>query len=308
MNSIHLIDASIYVFRSYFSVATEFRDRDEAPVHAVFGFLNTLMGLLTDAQPSHIAVCFDESLTTSFRNRLYPAYKANRELPPADLALQFTYCQQLCRALGLCVLVDGEYEADDLVGSALHALRPHGFRGVMVTGDKDFSQLVGEHDVIFDVTRRERTDAAGVKRKHGVRPEQFADYLALMGDSVDNIPGIHGIGPKTAATLIGHFGSLNALLERVDEVAFLRMRGATQVAEKLKAGRDDARLFRQLSTIANHAPVPSDPDAYRIAGADEAALFALIEQLRFGPLTRRRCEEWVKSGSRSERVALPRED
>ncbi len=295
MNSIHLIDASIYVFRSYYSVATEFRDQDDAPVHAVFGFLNTLMGLLADAQPSHIAICFDESLTTSFRNRLYPPYKANRELPPADLALQFDYCQQLCRALGLCVLVDGEFEADDLVGSALHALRPHGFRGVMVTGDKDFSQLVGEHDEIFDVSRRERTDAAGVKRKHGVRPEQFADYLALMGDSVDNIPGIHGIGPKTAATLIGHFGSLDALLERVDEVGFLRMRGAAQVAEKLKASREDARLYRQLSTIATYAPVPGEPNGYRINRPEPAALEALLDRLRFGPITRRRCLEFLKA-------------
>ena len=295
MNSIHLIDASIYVFRSYYSVATEFRDRDDAPVHAVFGFLNTLMGLLADAQPTHVAVCFDESLTTSFRNRLYPPYKANRELPPADLAAQFDYCQHLCRALGLCVLVDGEFEADDLIGSALHALRPHGFRGVMITGDKDFSQLVGEHDEIFDVSRRERLDAAGVKRKHGVRPEQFADYLALMGDSVDNIPGIHGIGAKTAATLIGHFGSLDALLERVDEVAFLRMRGAAQVAEKLKSGREDARLFRQLSTIATYAPVPTDPNGYRIGHADPAVLQELLDRLRFGPITRRRCLEWVEA-------------
>lgn len=293
MNSIHLIDASIYVFRSYFSVATEFRDQDEAPVHAVFGFLNTMMGLLADAQPTHMAVCFDESLTTSFRNRLYPAYKANRELPPPDLAAQFDYCQQLCKALGLCVLVDGEYEADDLVGSALHSLRPHGFCGVMVTGDKDFSQLVGEHDVIFDVSRRERTDAAGVKRKYGVRPEQFADYLALMGDSVDNIPGIPGIGPKTAATLIGHFGSLEALLARVEEVPYLRMRGAVQIAEKLRSGRDNANLFRQLSAIALHAPVPNDPASYRIGNADQSALQALLDRLRFGPITRRRCLEWA---------------
>jgi DNA polymerase-1 len=293
MNSIHLIDASIYVFRSYFSVATEFRDRDEAPVHAVFGFLNMLMGMLADAQPTHVAICFDESLTTSFRNRLYPAYKANRELPPADLAAQFAYCQALCRALGLCVLVDGEYEADDLVGSALQALRPHGFRGVLVTGDKDFSQLVGEHDEIFDVSRRERTDAAGVKRKYGVRPEQFADYLALTGDSVDNIPGIHGIGPKTAATLIGHFGSLSALLDRVEEVPFLRLRGAAQIAEKLRAGRAEAELFRQLSAIALHAPVPADPASYRIGNADQAALTDLLERLRFGPITRRRCLEWA---------------
>lgn len=289
---VHLIDASIYVFRAYFSVAAEFNDVEQRPVHAVFGFLNTLMTLLHEEQPGHVAVCFDESLTTSFRNRLYPPYKANRELPPPDLAAQFDYCQRLCAALGLRVLVDGEYEADDLAGSALHALHAQGFRGVLITGDKDFSQLVGEHDLIYDPTRREKIDAAAVKRKHGIRPEQFADYLALMGDAVDNIPGIHGIGPKTAATLIGHFGSLDALLERVEEVPFLRLRGATQIAEKLRKGRDDALLFRLLSRIALDAPVPVDAGAYACVAPDMAAVEALLDQLRFGPLTRRRCREW----------------
>lgn len=289
---VHLIDASIYVFRAYFSVAPEFVDVEERPVHAVFGFLNTLLTLLHDEKPGHVAVCFDESLTTSFRNRLYPPYKANRELPPADLAAQFEYCQRLCHALGLRVLVDGEYEADDLAGSALHVLRAQGFRGVLITGDKDFSQLVGDDDLIFDVTRKERTDAAAVKRKYGIRPEQFADYLALMGDAVDNIPGIHGIGPKTAATLIGHFGSLDALLERVEEVPFLRLRGAAQIAEKLRKGRDDALLFRLLSRIALDAPVPMAAADYACTAPDMTALEATLDQLRFGPLTRRRCREW----------------
>lgn len=295
MNStaaVHLVDASIYVFRAYFSIAPEFVDVDGRPVHAVFGFLNMLLSLLHEEQPSHVAVCFDESLTTSFRNRLYPPYKANRELPPPDLALQFDYCQRLSAALGLRVLVDGEYEADDLAGSALHLLRAQGLRGVLVTGDKDFSQLLGEHDVVFDLTRREKTDAAAVKRKYGVRPGQFADYLALTGDAVDNIPGIHGIGPKTAATLIAHFGSLDALLERVAEVPFLRLRGATQIAEKLRKGRDDALLFRLLSRIALDAPVPLAAADYACARPDGNALDPLLDQLRFGPLTRRRCREW----------------
>lgn len=290
--TVHLVDASIYVFRAYFSVSPEFVDTEDRPVHAVFGFLNTLLTLLHDEKPSHVAICFDESLTTSFRNRLYPPYKANRELPPADLALQFEYCQQLCKALGLRVLVDGEYEADDLAGSALHVLQAQGYRGVLITGDKDFSQLVGEHDLIFDVTRKEKTDAAAVKRKHGVRPEQFADYLALMGDAVDNIPGIHGIGPKTAATLIGHFGSLDALLERVEEVPFLRLRGALQIAEKLRKGRDDALLYRLLSTIARDAPVPLEATHYACAAPDLTALESTLDRLKFGPLTRRRCREW----------------
>lgn len=288
----YLIDASIYVFRAYYSVASEFLDVQQRPVHAVYGFLGTLLNLLHEEQPSHVAVCFDESLTTSFRNRLYPPYKANRELPPADLAAQFDYCKRLCAALGLCVLVNGEYEADDLAGSALHVLRAQGFGSVLVTGDKDFSQLIGENDLIYDPSRKERSDVAAVKRKFNVRPDQFADYLALTGDAVDNIPGIHGIGPKTAAILIGHFGSLDTLLERVEEVPFLRLRGATQIAEKLRKGRDEALLYRLLSRIALDAPVPLQAADYACAKPDEPELEQVLTELRFGPLTRRRCRDW----------------
>lgn len=288
MNTVHLVDASIYVFRSYYSVSPEFFDHEEQPVHAVYGFLNTLLGLVDGDRVTHMAVCFDESLASSYRNEIYPAYKANRDPAPPDLLRQFDYCKRLAGALGLRVLRDERFEADDLIGSALERLRGQGFRGVLVTGDKDLSQLLGEHDVVEDPSRRERTDAQGVKRKFGVRPDQFADYLALTGDAVDNIPGIRGIGPKTAATLLGHFGSLDALLARVDEVPYLRLRGAKQLGDTLKQHRDDALLYRQLSAIALHAEVPTDEADYRLQPGDRATLEALLDQLRFGPLTRRK--------------------
>lgn len=288
MSSIHLVDASIYVFRAYYSVAPEFFDHEEQPVHAVYGFLNTLLNLIDSAKPTHMAVCFDESLASSFRNELFPAYKANREPAPPDLLRQFDYCKRLAGALGLRVLRDDRFEADDLIGSALARMRAHGFKAVIVTGDKDLSQLLGEHDWIDDPSRKERTDAQGVKRKFGVRPHQFADYLALTGDAVDNIPGIRGIGPKTAATLLGHFGSLEDLLARIDEVPFLRIRGAKQLADTLKANQAEARLYRQLSLIAEHATVPTEADAYRVQAGIRTELEALLEQLRFGPLTRKK--------------------
>ncbi|MGD9582532.1 MAG: 5'-3' exonuclease H3TH domain-containing protein [Lysobacterales bacterium] len=295
MPKVHLIDASIYVFRAYYSVATEFVDHDGQPVHAVFGFHNMLLNLLDGARPSHLAVCFDESLSQSFRNALYPPYKANRDEPPADLSRQFDYCRELCRLLGLCVLSDLQFEADDLVGSALQALRGHGFDGVLVTGDKDFAQLVDEHTVIVDPTRNERFDAAAVKRKHGVRPDQFADYLALTGDAVDNIPGVRGVGPKTAVDLLRHFDSLDQLLARIEEIPYLRMRGASQLAQRLRAEADNARMFRQLTTIATHAPVPQTPEHYRIGPADQGGLTDLLDRLRFGPITRRRCLDWASA-------------
>lgn len=293
MPKIHLIDASIYVFRAYHSVATEFLDHAGQPVHAVFGFHNMLLNLLDGARPSHLAVCFDESLSQSFRNVLYPPYKANREAPPADLARQFDYCRELCRLLGLTVLSDCEFEADDLVGSALHAMRGYGFAGVLITGDKDFAQLVDEHTVIVDPSRNERFDAAAVKRKHGVRPDQFADYLALTGDAVDNIPGVRGVGPKTAADLLRHFDSLEQVLARIDEIPYLRLRGASQLAQRLRAEAELARMFRQLTTIATHAPVPQSPEHYQLGPADRGGLTDLLDRLRFGPITRRRCLDWA---------------
>jgi 5'-3' exonuclease len=290
--TLHLVDASMYVFRAYYSVAPEFTDHEDQPVHAVQGFLSFLLTLIEQAKPSHLMVAFDESLTTSFRNRLYPAYKANRELPPPDLDRQFAYCRELSRALGACVLSDAEYEADDLIGAALARVRGHGFRGVIVTGDKDLTQLLGPDDQVWDFARRERFGADDVPARMGVRAEQVADFLGLTGDAVDNIPGVPGIGPKTAAALLAHFGSLDALLERLDEVAYLRgIRGAAAAAAKIRAHREQALLSRQLSLIALDAPAPADPGSYARRAPDPALLDPLLDRLRFGPLTRRRVRE-----------------
>src|SRR5690606_28671633 len=188
----------------------------------------------------------------------------------------------------LAVLAHTEYEADDLIGSALHRARPAGFRGVIVSADKDLSQLLGEHDEQWDFARGQRWGAAGVKARHGVHAHQIADYLALTGDAVDNIPGVGGIGAKTAAVLLSHFGSLDALLERVDEVAFLRLRGAAQVAARLREQRELALLFRQLTTIACDAPLDYAVPATPRGAADPEMLDGLATALRFGPMTRRR--------------------
>lgn len=289
--TIHLVDASMYVFRAYFASPAEFTDVDGAPVHAVHGFLGFLLGLLEQAQPSHVLVAFDESLTTSFRNRLYPAYKANREPPPPDLERQFAYCREAVAALGLAGLADSEYEADDLIGSALAQARGAGARGVIVSGDKDFGQLIGPHDRIWDAAKRERYGPEGVVERLGVEPRQVADLLGLTGDSVDNIPGVPGIGPKTAVALLQHFDTLDAALARVEEIPYLRLRGAASVAAKLRAHRESALLSRELARIALDAPVPVDLDAYAVKPPDLASTEVLLDRLRFGPMLRRRVRE-----------------
>jgi DNA polymerase-1 len=189
MRPLHLVDASLYVFRAWHSMPDEFQDADGWPTNAVHGFARFLLELLEKERPAHIAIAFDEALDSCFRNRLYPAYKANRDPAPEELRRQFTHCKALCAALGLSVLAHGEYEADDLIGSALHAARPQGFRGIIVSADKDLSQLLQEHDEQWDFARGQRWGMHGVKARHGVEARQIADYLALTGDAVDNIPG-----------------------------------------------------------------------------------------------------------------------
>lgn len=288
--TLHLVDASLYVFRAWHSMPDEFHDADGWPTNAVHGFARFLLELLERERPKHIVVAFDEALDSCFRNALYPAYKANRDPAPPELKRQFAYCRALCDALGLVSLSHSDYEADDLIGSALHQARAHGHRGVIVSADKDLSQLLGEHDEQWDFARNQRWGMAGVKARHGVEARQIADYLALCGDSVDNIPGVPGIGAKTAAVLLAHFDSLDALLERIDEIAYLRFRGAAQAGAKLRLHREQALLCRQLSTIALDAPLPGAAPPFARGEADAATLLALCEAMRFGPMTRRRLQ------------------
>jgi 5'-3' exonuclease len=290
MPTLYLIDASIYVFRAWHSMpSSEFRDHQGAPINAVHGFTRFLCEFLERTRPSHVLVAFDQSLTSSFRNAIYPEYKAHRELPPDELIVQFDYCRRVAAALGLCVRADLQYEADDLIGSAIALARPHGFRAVIVSADKDFGQLIDGEDEQWDFSKDLRWTAHGVKQRLGVRPDQVADFLALTGDAVDNIPGVPGIGAKTAATLLAHFGTLDALLARIEEVPYLRLRGAGQTYARLKVHREQALLSRALTGIALDAPIATTPTELAWSAPDFTALDTLMEQLRFGPLTRSRC-------------------
>lgn len=285
---VYLIDASIYVFRAWHTMPDEFQDADGWPTNAVQGFARFLLDVLERERPKHIAVAFDEALDSCFRNALYPAYKANRDPAPEELKRQFVHCKALCDALGLNVLGHSEYEADDLIGSALWHARAAGHRGIILSADKDLSQLLHVGDEQWDYARNQRWGAHGVRARHGVEAHQIADYLALSGDAVDNIPGVPGIGAKTAAVLLAHFGDLDSLLRRVDEVPFLRFRGAAQAAAKLREHRSNALLFRQLTTIACDVALGHAAPRFKRNNADASSLGAICETLRFGPMTRRR--------------------
>lgn len=293
MSTLHLVDASLYVFRAWHSMPDEFHDSEGHPVNAVHGFIRFLLELLEREKPTHIAVAFDESLESSFRNELYPAYKANRDPAPEALKRQFALCQTATRALGLSVMSDARYEADDLIGTLLARQRARGFRGLIVSADKDLSQLLEPGDEQWDYARQQRWGSDGVKQRYGVHAHQVADFLGLTGDAIDNIPGVPGIGAKTAAALLEHFGALDAILARVEEIPFLRLRGAAAHAERLRKHRDDALLSRTLATIALDAPIPEEVgDASRASVAREP-LEQLFERLRLGPMTRRRALQQI---------------
>lgn len=291
-----LIDGSLYVFRAWHSVEGTPSCRDGWPTNAVYGFVRFLFRFLRSQRPRHIAVAFDEALTTSFRNRLYPAYKANREPAPEELVRQFDHCKRFVRALGIACLADARYEADDLIASAHGVLRAEGHAVTIVSADKDLSQLLADGDEQWDYGRDLRWDARGCIDRHGVPPGRIADMLALVGDSIDNIPGVPGIGRKTAAILLHHFGGLEAVLDNIPAIAGMRLRGAARIAEALAERIDQVRLARQLTGLAHTAPVPDPADSYRPVAVAPDALLELVDELRFGAMTRRACLEWCEHG------------
>ena len=217
---VYHIDASYFVFRAYHSMPPDMVDRDGNATHALYGFARFLCDFIERVNPSRIVVAFDESLRgeTSFRCAIYPAYKANREPPPADLKRQFALCREFCRHLGLAEFASAQYEADDIIGTLAARTRAAGFSNVLVTRDKDLSQLIRAGDVYWDYTGNARYQYHEIGARFGAVPELIADFLALTGDSVDNIPGVPGIGKKTAAELFAVFGSLDELYANLERV------------------------------------------------------------------------------------------
>ena len=281
---VHLVDASPYIFRAFFSIPSKMRNPEGAPINAVYGFNQFLQRLITLEEVTHLALAFDRSLTTSFRNEIYPAYKQQRELPPRELEDQLSWCERLGAARGASTFVDDRYEADDLIGTLCRQLEA--VEIVIVTSDKDLTQLVDERVSVFDFAREERFGPEEVLGKFGVRPDQLTDFLGLMGDSVDNIPGVAGVGKKTAAALLAEMPTLEAIYQDLDAVAELKIRGARSLARKLAEQRDMAFLSKELARIAVDAPVHADLESLRLREPEPESLTRLREELGFDPLKR----------------------
>ena len=277
-----LVDASAYVYRAFHALPP-LTGPSGLPTHAVYGFTTMLLKLLGEAKPDYLAVVFDAARKT-FRDELYADYKAHRPAMPSDLAAQLPSIQRVVAALRLPTLSVQGVEADDVIATLVARCADPGLDCVIVTGDKDLMQLVGPGVRLWDTMRDRWIDTAAVEARYGVPPPQLGDVLALMGDAIDNIPGVRGIGEKTAVALVRAFGSVEGVLDHLDEVAALPLRGAKKVAERLAADADAARLSKQLVQMRHDVPLAYGLDELRLVPPDEPATRALFTELGFESL------------------------
>ncbi len=246
-----LIDASIYIFQAYFSPYNEVRDAEGEDMSAFVGFLQFLLTLQRRERPSRGAIAMDNALFSGFRHALCPDYKSNRELPDENLARQLGLCAAAASALGWPVFASERFEADDIIGTLAQRTRSLGIEAVcIVSRDKDLAQLVeSDGDFMWDFTANRRRDRVALERELGISTTLIPDYLGLVGDAVDCIAGVPGIGPVKARALLQHFGTIEAMYENLDQVSLLPLRGAKSLVAKLSAHEAQARLSKRLATI-----------------------------------------------------------
>ncbi len=285
---VYFVDASYFIFRAYHSMPPDMVDVDGNATHALYGFARFLSDLLERVRPERIGVAFDISRPgeTSFRNSIYPAYKANRESPPEDLKRQVEPCREFCRHMGIAEFASSEYEADDIIGTLAVRSRAAGLRNVLVTRDKDLSQLIRDGDVFWDYTGNAHYRYHDIGPRFGAAPELIADFLALTGDSVDNIPGVPGVGKKTAGELFNAFGSLDDLYENLHRVPALKLRGSAAIIARLLAHKDAAYLARSLTRIVCDLPLAATLDDLRPKRPNSGKLDFFFDTHGFGNILR----------------------
>lgn len=276
---VYLVDGSGYIFRAFYGVAP-LTTKAGFPTNGLFGFTRMLKKLLSEAKSDNVAVVFDSGRET-FRKELYVDYKANRTTPPDELIQQFPYFPKIARALGLPVLDLPGYEADDIIGTLTHRMLEAGQEVIIVSGDKDFMQLIQPGVTIWDTMHDRRIGPEQVKDKFGVLPHQVVDVLALIGDSSDNVPGLSGVGPKTAAQLIEKFGDLETILSSA--AAILEdssIRNRKTLAAKIELEAETVRLSQKLVRIVTDAPVElaRNGSTHVIASLDAATVLTLLKR------------------------------
>ncbi len=299
-----LVDGSAYIFRAYHALPPLTRKSDGLPVGAVAGFCNMLWKLLQEARdtsvgvvPTHFAVIFDYSSKT-FRNEIYPQYKANRSAPPEDLRPQFGLIRQATRAFNIPCIETKGYEADDLIATYSRQASEKGADVTIISSDKDLMQLLGPRVSMYDSMKDKQIGVPEVIEKFGVPPEKMIDLQSLSGDSTDNIPGIPGIGPKTAAQLLEEFGDLETLLARASEIKQQKRR------ENLIEFADLARISKRLVTLVTDMPIQVPLDQLTLEATDGPKLVAFLKAMEFNTLTRKVAEVTGADASQIEAASV----
>jgi DNA polymerase-1 len=272
-----ILDAHYQIFRAYHALP-DLRAPDGTPTGAVRGYAASLLRLLERQQPTHLAAAFDFALT-SFRNQLDARYKLGRTEAPPDLEPQFALCAELTAALGIAVYELADYEADDVIAALVRRLLEQDADAVLVSADKDLGALVGERVRLFDPRRETLAGPAEVRARLGVPPECVADFLALVGDPVDHVPGVPGIGARTAAALLARWGSIDAIPRDPELLAGAGVRSPAAVARSLERAGEQLALSRELVRLRDDLPLKVELDALRWRGADRPRLTALLERL-----------------------------
>ena len=273
--TLYLVDGSSYIYRAYYAIR-HLSSPTGFPTNAIYGFTQMLLKLLKDYKPQHVAVVFDAGRTT-FRTEMYPDYKANRAAMPDDLRMQMEPIRDVVKAFNIPSLELQGYEADDIIGALAGRFAARGGKVVVVTGDKDLMQIVTDHVTLLDTMKGKESGIAEVVERFGVGPELVTDILGLAGDSSDNIPGVPGIGEKTATKLIVEFGSLDQLLERANEV-----KGKN--GEKLREFREQALLSRRLATIECNVPLEVALETLTVQEPDQETLNSIFKKFGFTSL------------------------
>jgi DNA polymerase-1 len=287
MPTLTLVDGSGFVYRAYHALPPLTTTKG-LPTHAVYGFTTMLLKALRERAPTHVALVLDAARRT-FRHDLDPGYKARRPETPDDLRVQFPLVRDVARALRVPLVEEEGVEADDVIGTLACRARQKGWQVVVVTGDKDFAQLVDEHVTLYDPMaeasgRGGWTGPAEVEKKLGVRPDQVVEYMAILGDKIDDVPGIPGVGEVTAAGLVRHFGSVEELLRRSGEIPKAVARGGEKLREKIAGAADRIRLNRQLVALRCDLELPYSPESFERQPPDDARTRALFGELEFSRL------------------------
>ena len=274
--TLFLIDGSNYVYRAYYAIR-ELSNSKGFPTNAIYGFTTMLLKLLRDWKPEYIAVVFDLKGPT-FRHEAFEGYKATRRPTPDDLILQIPYIKDILRGFSIPVLERQGLEADDIIGTLARKYADKNIKTVIVSGDKDMMQLVSDNIMMIDTMKDKTYDVEAVKERFGVGPEKVIEILGLTGDQSDNIPGVPGIGPKTAQRLIEEFGSVEGVLQNIDKVRNPKTR------ESLRQFADQARMSRDLASIKTDADFDLDLESARYSGPDNEVLQALFKEFEFSSL------------------------